>query len=474
MNYTYTFLNQVLFRYPKTTKQYWFCAVALISCYLVGIVYWLCFFNGGNLSLNAYDWIKESAYLDTLRTTQSTGVIPWKWNVAFYHNTQKFLANPEIILTPDIVLLRWISNCRFIISHIIILYTIGFFGSLLIARKFKLSLVSLIFYLLVFNFNGYLTSHLAIGHFQWTGYFFLPFFFLIMFRFSKDSCQTSSLNKKYTIWMGVILGVLVLNGSFHIALWCSMFMLITLLWRWAIVYNIIVSIIIGGLLGAGRILPAYLFFPEKGSFISGYPSSGILFEAFTSHHVHDFKKLGVGAELLGWWEYDIFIGFAALIIMIFCTIFAFKHIGVEYQGPMFISAGIFFLLSLGNVYSIISKIPVSFANIERVSSRFIIMPFLLLLIISARGIDELLRSGPKICKIIALILVPVVAVELMIHSFLWKIDSIERSVQQFAKPELSIIPYSDFSYALSVYSGWLVSLFTLLVLWIVIIFRKCR
>ncbi|HBG96485.1 MAG TPA: hypothetical protein DDY14_14470, partial [Chromatiaceae bacterium] len=112
-------LDAILFHDPATNIQRRIHSALLLLLFLTGIAHWVGFFNGGELALTAYDWIKEDAYLDTLRAAQVNAEIPWRWNTAFYHDTRDFLANPETILTPDILLLRWLPNGLFILLHVL-------------------------------------------------------------------------------------------------------------------------------------------------------------------------------------------------------------------------------------------------------------------------------------------------------------------------------------------------------------------
>lgn len=448
----YTFLENVLFQYPKTRAHFRIRFFLSIALFLVGIAHWVGFFNAGQWSMIAFDWIKESVYLNTLREAQLRGVIPWQWSRPIYHGLQNVFANPEITLTPDIILLRWVSNSIFVVIHVILFYTVGFFGSLLIVEKLKASFVTFLFLWLVFNFNGYLISHLAVGHFQWTGYFLLPFFFITLSKFIAESQSTSSINIRYVIGMALILGVLFLNGSFHFAIWCLVFLATTLLWRSAMFSNVVAAIIIGCLLAFGRLLPAVLYIRETRILISGYTSIVSLLDAFTTLRGHDTHL---------WWEFDIYIGFVAFIILVLCFALALKRSNLVFQPPFFATAGLFLVLSLGYVYGLIANRPFPFAGIERVPSRFIVMPFILFLITAMTGVEELFRSWPKTGRVAVLIAMPFVAYELASHSLHWRVERLNRSFAEVTRPALTLVPNSDQMYALSVYVGWTISFISL-------------
>ena len=310
------FLENVLFQHAREQNHPILKSSFLIVIFILGVTFWTLFFNTGALSLVAYDWVKEDAYLNTLRTALKNGVIPWIWSKPFYHGTQYFLANPEVIFTPDILLLPWVSNTFFIIIHVVIMYSCGFVGSVLIARKLNLTMISILIFWLVFNFNGYIISHIAVGHLQWTGYFLLPFFFIIFSSFLSGYKNDTSLKHSFIFKMGLLLGILIMNGSVHIAIFCSMFMITTLLWSRLMLANIASALAIGLFIGLGRLLPAAIWFPKKSDFISGYPDLGILINALTSVHNHEFKYWGTFGTL-GWWEYNIFVGFVGSFVLAF-------------------------------------------------------------------------------------------------------------------------------------------------------------
>ena len=117
------------------TKKPFFSLHVLLVLFFFGALYWVVFLGAGNFFFGFGDWVKEDAYLNTLRFSIENAELPWLWNEVFYHSSNKFLANPEIVLTPDIFLLKWISNSWFVIIHIILFYALGFWGTVLLARE---------------------------------------------------------------------------------------------------------------------------------------------------------------------------------------------------------------------------------------------------------------------------------------------------------------------------------------------------
>ncbi|MCB1865533.1 MAG: hypothetical protein KDG50_08875 [Chromatiales bacterium] len=454
--------DRIAFGAPQTVAERGVRGLLVLALYLIGAAHLILFFNGGDLALVAYDWIKEDAYLNALRDAQTTGVPPWTWSEAFYHSTPRLLANPEIILTPDIILLRWVPNSIFVIIHILLFYTIGFLGSLSLARRANASLVAFAFFWLVFNFNGSITAHLAVGHLQWAGYYLLPLFFALLFRIAADTRETPVFERFPMLAMGLLLGLWFLNGSFHFAIWACMFMLIAALWNRSLFKGALWSIAIGVLLGFGRVLPAALWFPDQRSFLSGYPGFSVLFDALVLMREHDHPAIGGLFGRLGWWEYDVFVGYVALFAVAVAGYAGFRSHRIRFRAPLIAAACAMALLSMGDVFAVVANSPLPFAGVERVSSRFILLPLVLIFVVAMAGLDPLFRSSPAIWKPAVLAALPLMFAELMNHSRIWQVGRLEAAVHDVAKPGLSISPTHDAAYAFSVYAGWFVSLLAML------------
>lgn len=446
--------DEILFGYATTKLQNRQKSVLIFLLYLLGIIYWLYFFNFGNIDLSAYDWVKEAVYLDTLRNAISDGVIPWSWNEAYYHSSPKFLANPEFILTPDIFLLPFISNSSFVIIHLLLFYTIGFISSLILLKKLQVNFISLFLFWMVFNFNGYITSHIAVGHYQWTGYFILPFFFTILIIWATKSDERTNLNIKLSLLMALLLGFLILNGSLHIAIWCCMFMVITFLLRWKNYIFIITSVLVAILLGLERLLPGAIWFQiQKGdSFLTGYPGLIEIIDALTNFHRHDHLSVK-----LGWWNYNLFIGWFAFILLTIGFIYTVIHKRIIQSLPLLLTSVIFILFSVDSIYEFLIPNNLPFSDIERVPSRFIIMSFLMFLIFSLKGIDLFFSISPKISRAIIVIAIPLIALELLFHSFYWRIKYLENSFKVINRPSIWLVPNSDSIYSSIVLMSWFCS-----------------
>jgi len=465
------FFENVIFGTPTSKYERVFYGLLLCVLFVIGCVHWVVFYNYGNLSFTAFDWVKEGAYLDTLRDAQLSSIIPWQWKDAYFQ-TEHFLGNPEIVLTPDIIALRWLSNPGFALLHTLILYSIGFIGSFILAKKLKLTFLSFLMFWLLFNFNGYIVAHLSIGHFQWTGYFLLPFYFVFLMEFAGFSRNNRFfIDKVSVLAMALLLGLLYWNGSFHIAILCILFIFLMIFFSGEIklLPNAVVATILSIALGLGRLLPAYFTFRGKNlPHYAGYYNITMFFDALTRIRNYDFKVAKVG-----WWEYDIYIGFFGLAVVGLASLrFIFLHHRNSTLRVSIIFAAIFMaLLSFGETYSAVIKIPIPFSNVERVPSRFIIFPFVVLLIIAVISIADLSKSFPTYGRRLIILSAPFIAYELMLHSLIWRISMLEMDISQILDQKIELISISnvDTLYKNSVIFGWITSVISsiaiIIILW---------
>ena len=461
-------LDDAIFGVPRSSasrRLRW----ALLAClFLAGAAYWAYFFNFGRVSLAGADWIWQSATLKALRSALLSGTMPWQWRAlpgAWESYTMRYLTS-IVPLTPDIVLLPVVSNAVFLLLHTLIFYSVGFVGSVRLARRANANLMSLSFFWLLFNFNGFIAAQLAVGHFEYSGYFLLPIFLDLALGTAVGSDNAGpTLDLDRAVWIGVLIGVLILNGSVHIAFWCCGFLLVMVLWRWQLVLTVGVAFLTGIGLGLGRLLPAALYVPSPGPFVSGYPNLGVLFAGFTAVRIPDAAYvLGGRFGALGWWEYDIYVGLAALLIVVVAAVVAFRAHGHRRIAPALAAGVALFVLSLGDIYALLRTIAPGVAGIERVSTRLIIIPFLLLLTIAMEGLAVATREWPRTSRICTLIAVPVVCWQLAMHVRLWTIADVKRLFPvNNVIPVLRLVPNTDPRYAAIVLGSWVVSLVALCV-----------
>lgn len=422
-----------------------------ICLFVSGIVYWYLFYFRGLPTVTHGDWAKEHVYLNTIRSALESGTIPWVWANTYYNPIILFMANPEVCFTPDVLLVYFLSNKAFFYFHHCLLYAIGFYGISKIKDRLQLKGVAFFFLFLLFNFNGLITSHISEGHLQWAGYYLIPLFLYCtgMSYGHKDISQ-------FDLAIGLILGVLFANGSLHIAVFIALFMLILYVFDNKSWLKLFFSLGVGLATGAFRIIPSLRYTkPEPaGGLQSGYPDIGVLFQAFTQLRGHGFGT----ATSIGWWEYSLYIGFSGFFIFVAALIVYTKKYYKPHHLPWVIATLLMFLLSLGNLWSIFAALHVPLANVERLSARFIVVPFVICIVVAAYCVDKFLLGQAKLNKRLTYffyILLFFMATDLFYQFLNWSLIT-----TQLASGGSKLIPKMDLSdsifinYQRVIYASW--------------------
>ena len=423
--------------------------------FIIGATYWYFFYFKGLSPIAHADWVKEQVYLDTIRFSITNRLVPWAWESSFYHGATLFMANPETIFTPDILLLPYISNNHFFYLHHLIFYTISFYLLNRIAHRWQLTMPAYLLIYLLFNFNGYITSHLSEGHFQWIGYYLIP----AVLYFLYNSYHQTTISRS-DLLAGMALGVLFVNGSFHIAIWLSLFALFLFIFDRRTWLKLVVIIIVGYFIGLFRVLPALFYFPAASTkgLQSGYTNISLILDALTQ-----LRGYGYGVStIMGWWEYNLYIGFTGFFLLTVGLILFFKrtiknnYINLHWSGAVLLML----LLSLGNTWGILSTLQLPFGSIERVSSRFIVIPFLILIMIASCTISEYTKNfNNKYLTALFYILLIFIGIDLFYQLLNWSISASEiPSGGVKPIPHIGIVDTVGSDYKLVVLSTWIFSL----------------
>jgi hypothetical protein len=402
-------------------------AALLTVLFAIGVLHWVFFYNLAHLSFTAYDWPKEFSYYSIIRQALIQHFIPYHVSRAF-QETDRFLALPETLLSPQILLLPAMKIGQFAMFNTLFMYTLGFLGCLWLRKKYRLSFLPFLLLYLLFNFNGYITSHIAVGHSMWNGYFLMPFFCLLIFKLMEGKKNISLVVIEFSFF----LFFLMLQGSFHIFVWCLFFLALFGAFNRGHLKSISLIIVFSAVLSCFRLCPAAMTFYKKGYpflFISGYPGIKDFFNALATAREFTYRPFTLP---MGWWEFDAYINIIGVIFIAYFGIylrFSKKQLLQNYKYreldfPILLMA----LFSFGSLYSFVSKLPVPFLNSQRYSSRFFIVPLILLLVISSLRLKELLPllKKNKAFQLLAPACVAVIAFSLAKHSYLWRIDNLER------------------------------------------------
>jgi len=403
--------------------------IILAVLFAGGMIHWLWFLNYGHMSFNHHDWGKEFIYYSILRHAITSGTMPYHIPLAF-QGTNRFLALPETNLSPQIFLLPLMSVGTFLVLNVLLLYSAGFVGSLLLKRRYGLSLLSFTVFFLLFNFNGHIVAHLGVGHSMWAGYFLLPFLFLFLLELLEGAPWRTS-----SIKIAFVISAILLQGSFHVYIWCLLFLILLLAFNWRFAKPLVTAIVVSGVLSAYRLLPAlFALWGKKEKFVWSYPTPLELLDALTTIREQPPERLRPWGNA-GWWEYDIYVGLVGLALILVFGVWLRFNKREEFDRLRFAALDVpifaMALLSVSYFQAFITRIPVPILKSERVPMRFIVIPVVLLALLSSIRMEAVLARVKQTFKLrfVAIATLVLMALSFLDHSYLWSIGRLDK---QFA------------------------------------------
>lgn len=421
-----------------------------ITLWLVGAVHWTWFLNWGDLPFDTYDWADQRVVLSLLSDAAATMSIPFH-SSGLMQDTSKFLGLPFILLTPDIALLPFMSLGTFVLVHTLIFYSMGCLGILLLARHLRWRPLATLLFFVLFNFNGYITSHLAVGHLTWLSYFLLPYFALLILRWVREEPSV-----KIALLLALLFCVFALTGSFHYCTWGMIFVIVLSFVRPRWMKFAALVVFASALLTMFRWMPARMAMNSFGWTVSeGYAS--------LSHMLFGFVRLITPAwEVEGgmaWWEYDVFLGLTgSLFLLVFAVVpLGRSIIGIRYPKYSALALPIIVMLVLPYRHAyemVLSNLPIF--GTERVATRMIIMPVVILLALACTKANELISRGGR-WRAAGWVLLGIITSQLFRHSSAWQVSEISSPNSAFA-PLHHIVDLVDPVYEWVVVGSWGISI----------------
>jgi hypothetical protein len=391
----------------------------LVLLYLLGILHWCLFLNWGKVPFDLHDWTQAGAYLSFLRQAFTTNQLPLQIGSTLVA-TDRYLALPQTLISPQSYLLRFLEPGVFTLVNLVILFSVGFIGLLLLRRRYTLAPAAFTVLVLLFNFNGQITAHYAVGHIEWTGYFFLPFFILLLLKILDGEKG----DWKWVLFISLTFFLMAIQGAFHFVLWCWIFLL-----AWGLFSSkkylvpAIKAILFSLPLCLVRFLPPAIEFLGGGkNFVSGFPTVTDLFAAMIILK-YPAEALFGEYKSLGWWEVDSYIGLIGLVFLVYFGIYQARQKGSSTK-TLLAPIAVLTFLSIGQIYAVINHLPIPLLDSERVSSRFFILPLAVLIVLGSIHLQELLvklgnrRIAERILSLGVLILL---AHDLLQHSRVWRV-----------------------------------------------------
>jgi hypothetical protein len=412
--------------------------VALAGLFMAGVLHWLAFFGTGaeTMSFTAADWPKEFRYYSAVKQAVTEGRVPYYVSRPI-HETRKLLALPELSWSPQIALLRVVDVPAFFALNTALLFAAGFAGCLVLRRRYELSFAPFALLVMVALVNGHLAAHLGVGHSMWTGAFLLPWVAVFALELAEEPRS-----RRATLLLALVLFAILLQGSFHVFVWCLMLLGLIAAFEARARRAALAAGAWAVALGACRLLPAAaaLGGRREQPFLSGYPTPAVLLEALVRVRTAAEPPRGGRFDALGWWEYDAFVGAAALVWLLWFGVYRRWRArneedaraagpGLRWRrgldGPLAVLA----LLSLGDLYYPINASGIPLLAAERVSSRFLLVPLVFLAVFAAARTEADLRRARRPRRLRALVglAAALTAVCLAVHSWTWRAPAVVAS-----------------------------------------------
>jgi hypothetical protein len=387
---------------PKETRYPWANLIWMLALYAGGIALWGVFFQWGKFPLTFHDWADVTApRLYFLKDALTQGMLPLHISnpSALGGLTDRYMSIPDVFLSPQALALIFTTVTNFVLYNQILMYSIGFLGLLWFQRKFSLSAAAFTVLFLLFNFNGHVLSHFAVGHDTWGGYFLFPWFAMLVVTLLEG--------ERSWIWVAkvaLLLFAMLLQGSFHQFVWCLIFLgFLALAARrqflplaMAANFAVVVSLF--------RLLPPSLLVNQFGTayaYMGGYPTVGDMWGALTGIRLPGtYTYPPYVQKILGSWEFDLYVGLlGAVFLILFGGYFWWKNRAEAGRyNALALPLLAITILSIGDVYQIVRALHIPLLDGERVSTRMISLPFVFLAILAAvefqRWLNRVRFSAP--------------------------------------------------------------------------------
>ena len=374
----------------KGFRIFW---LALLLLAVLGV--WGVMLNFGDIPFDFHDWGEVNGpRLAFLKDAVTKGQLPLHMPdaSALRGVTDRYLTLPDLILSPQVLLLRFMSVGTFVLVDTWMMIGLGYWGLLRLKKRFSLSLLSFTWITLLFFCNGHMVSHYAVGHVTWGGTFLLSWFAEFVFSLIDG--------ERGPVWeakMAFLLFFIFLQGSFHQFVWCVIFLGFLAISNWKTFFPVLRAGIAAGLLSAVRMIPpAMQMGAFDDDFLGGYTLPVQVVNAFVKiiSPANSLNQAKTGA-VQGWWEFDIYIGiFAVLVLMGAVITWLMAHQRSLGFPSLIVPAAVLTAFSYQNCYQIMRFFRIPLFSGERVSSRFLILPLIFVMIAGLAALQRWIKDRP--------------------------------------------------------------------------------
>lgn len=453
------FWFDVLFKRAESSRAKWAAGFLLAGLFVGGLLHWGFFLDWFNNRFDIQDWhIHVGPYLDFLSKALRSGQFPMHADSPYMIPAQ-YLARQNRPLSPQILLLYFLTPATYVLVNVWIFYALGFWGLLLLRSRYKLSFVSFLAVFLLFNLNGHIVAHMGSGHFEWVGYFLLPFYVLLILKMVEGE----ETGWKWLLSMSLVMLGIVLQGAAHFFIYCLSFMLLLALFQPRFFPTVIKAIILSALVSMVRVLPPAIQFAGG----TGLQSLG----GFDS--VMQMFEMLVSSSSRGYWEQTYYLGALGFVFVLYFGVIRNWAKNEMHRSLYFPSLAMIFF-SVGSIYLPLFSSGIPFLDSQRAPTRFLIVPLVFFITLAGIQFQSLLnewnqKSWEK--GMMVLLGEALMAYDLFYNSRVWSLDNYSSSARATDIIEVVVANYPDPSYTATLIIGFACTLITLGVL-IFLAFRE--
>lgn len=362
------------YRPNAALERAWRIATSAVA---IGGIVW--FFRAGDLDWHSTgDWRKEWTYYTAWQEALARGRLPW-YLIEIFQSTDRFFANPETAVGPQVIPLRWIPIGHYYAAVVAACMAIGVTALHRLTRELGFSPLVSLLVLALFFMNGHLMAHLGAGHLQWIACFALPSVFLYLLRAARGDTLAQTRAR-----LALSLMLMLVVGGWHVFVWSVIFIAAwTMADRSRWTFGAGVGVLTAGL-AAFRVVPATAVYAASHNvFLSSYESLEVLVGALVGY-ARD------GINNLFWFEYDAFVGWVGFAIVCAGLTAPINRSFRSAAHSLWVPSVTLALLSMFDIYKwTLFRLP-GFAS-ERVATRLVIVGVLGFALIGGTQLDRWVR-----------------------------------------------------------------------------------
>ena len=451
-------------------------SVATIAgLYVAGLVGWSYVMGWGAVPLDFHDWTGINLpRLLFLQESLRNGAWPLHMTggAALHDVTDRFFALPDVITSPQTLLLLFMPVERFVLADVLLQYSLGFWGLVLLRRYLQWSPYAFTLVYLLFIFNGHILSHYSVGHLTWGPYFLFSFVALFILRFLDGDRSVRLL-----AWFALVMAYMILAGGQHHMTWVLLMLALLVPFCWRQAWWLVAVAAASGLLSAVRLLPPVLelsSFRQAGlvSDVIGFPSLAHMGIALVMLR-REFSSFNIALPGNIWFfdnaffEFNAFIGVAGLALVVFGAAAWLRTATPRYAALIVPLFGMM-ALSLGSTYRLVRLTGIPMLDGERYTARMFALPLLLLIVMAAASLDRVLRRPSTALwhRVLALIALLYAALDIAASVRLWRVAVSSGLFKQapFDPRIVTPIDRADPQYVTVLLAGLAISVVTAIVL----------